>query len=180
MPPLCIRDARIQRPLREADRQCGDPDAPAVKDGEGLPESGAGAPQEVFAGESDIVEQEGCSVARTHPELVLLLADREPPESPWDDKSGDPFLPLPRTRDGHDNIRPADGALRDERLAPVQDPPVPFRPRSGSHPAGVAPGARLRQSPRTELPPRCEVRDVLLLLGVIAEEHDVPRAEAVV
>ena len=81
---------------------------------------------------------------------------------------------------GHHHDEPADPAVGDEVLAPVDHPAVAIATRHGPHRGRIAAGAGLGQPPRPQHLPAHERPQIALLLLAGSEHRDVRYREAIV
>ena len=176
----CVRQTRIERPLRNPNRKSRNPDTSPVEHSQGLPEPVSRAADEIPCRNCDGIEHESCRVAASHPQLVFLLPHAQTLHPFFKDKRCNPPFPRRRVRCCHDNVRRCHRSLRDEALAAIENPVAPLADCRGDHRAGIASGGGLRQRPCTQCPPGGKFGDVRVPLLFIPIKHDMGAAKAVV
>ncbi len=136
--------------LRQPERHGRDPDAAAV---EGLEEQLVALPlgaEHVPGRDPAVLEDELAGVAGVEAHLLLHPADGEAGRIGLDDEGADLARLLFAIGDRRDDVGPRHAGVRDEALAPVQDPriAVASRPRPGA--ARVAARPRLGEPVRAD------------------------------
>src|SRR4051812_19054019 len=142
---LRVADRVIQSALRETDHLGADADPAFVQRLDGDLVSLADLAEHVRGGYAAVFEDELARAARTNPELVLLLAHREPRERSLDDEGGDPAVAGRRIDRGEHDKDVGLVSVRNPELAAGEDERVGVNRRAGGQRKRVASRAGLRQ-----------------------------------
>ena len=117
--------------------------------------------------------------AGAHAQLIFLFAAGKTRCAAFDDEDGGVISCAGFAGAGdYDGYIAAD-AMRDPVLGAVDDPVIAIFDGGTAHVAGVAAGARLRESPGAQGFARGETREISLFLFFAAEGEDMPRAQGV-
>src|SRR5439155_2887495 len=175
-----VAKSRLPRPLREADREGGDPDAARVEHLHRVDKPLPLLAEALAGGNGTVLEQHLARLAGAHTELVFLLPGRQAGRSLVDDERRNAFAALGAIGDGHRDEHVANLAVGRESFRPVQNPALTRARGGGAHGGRVASRRRLGEPPRTDLLTPRERHQIPALLLFSAEEENVRRAEAVV
>src|SRR5438874_3632106 len=137
LPLLRVLERRREAAARHADHLRPDPDAAGVQRFDRHLVSEAHLAHHVCRGDLAAVEDQLARAGRPDAELVLLLADREPPEAPFHREGGDPLVALGEVAVREHDEQPRLGAVGDPQLAAFQYPCVGAPGGAGLEPEGV-------------------------------------------
>ncbi len=171
LPPLPrIIQRRFISSLRHSQPQRRDGYAPAIENPHRVDEPVAFFAQQVFQRNLAVFEDELRRVAGAQAELVLFLARLESLCSFFDDESRKAVRMgcLVGHRNYHHNVGVM--PVRAEGLRAVQHPLVALADRRAARAPCIGSRARLRQPPRANELPRCQLGDVLAFL-LLASSH---------
>ena len=149
---------------------------------EGLHEEDEALPllaEDVFRGDTGILEDELSPVRSAHTELFGPLVHREPGSVPIHDESRDPLHPLRTVRPGGHDEGPRVARVGDEDLGPVEHEMIAVPARRGLRSAGIRSRVRFGEPEGAQLITGCQIgnESFSLLLGgeledgVGAERH---------
>ncbi len=178
---LRVADRELERAAPQTERHRRDRDAPPIEDAHRVVEALVDVAQALRVGDAHVLEGQLDGVAGATAVLLELLARAEAGRALIDDERGDAALRrhvLVGARQHH--AEAADRALRDEHLGAVEDPVIAVAHAGGLHRRAVGTRTRLGERPRREPLAGGRLRQVLLLLRVVAEGEDVAGTEAVV
>ena len=142
----------VERALGEPDRHRGHGDPAALQHLLRVLEAAVALAQEVRLRDAHALEDELGRVGGVKPELLVALAGPEPRHPPLEDERRHAAAARGRVGLGHDDRRPGDAPVRDERLRAVEHEGVVRLHRAGPHRRRVRARSRARSGPRRREP----------------------------